>query len=617
MSKKQKRALREIIIGAVLFIVAIFLPLPQGYEFLAYLPAFAVLAFSVVKSAFRNILNGQIFDENFLMCVASIGAFFIGDCREGVTVMLIYKIGELFENIAVGKSRKSISQLMDIRPDFANVVRENEIVTLSPEEVEIGEIIEIRAGEKIALDGIVTMGNSQIDNCALTGESVPISVTVGDKIISGGVNLSGVIRLRVTEKYENSTVAKILDLVENASSKKAKSEKFITRFARVYTPLVCAIAVIIAIVPSLIFNDFSTWVHRALILLVVSCPCALVISVPLTFFAGLGAASKSGVLIKGSNYIERLSKLHTVVFDKTGTLTNGRFSVVAVHPETISEFRLLEIAAKVESKSNHPISRSIIEAYGKTPDTVDVENAVEISGKGISATLNGEKILIGNDKLMLDNGISFHNCHHSGTQIHIAVSGDYAGHIVIFDEIKSTAQKAIDTIRSCGVKNIVMLTGDNENVASVVAKKLGIDDYKSQLLPNEKVEILEEYIALGNTAMTGDGINDAPALARADIGISMGLSGAQSAIEAADVVLTDDNPEKIATAIKISQKTVRIARQNIYISLLLKFAVIILSAIGITGMWLAVFADVGVMILAILNSVRAMKLYNLVNRRTV
>lgn len=607
MTKKQKRALREIIIGAVLFIVANFLPLPQGYEFLGYLPAFAVLAFSVVKSALRNILNGQIFDENFLMCVASIGAFLIGDCNEGVTVMLIYKIGELFESVAVGKSRKSISQLMDIRPDFANVVRDDTVITLSPEEVEIGEIIEIRAGEKIALDGIIVTGESQIDNCALTGESVPISVNVGDKIISGGVNLSGVIRVRVTEKYENSTVAKILDLVENASSKKAKSEKFITRFARIYTPLVCAIALILAIVPSLIFNDFSTWVHRSLILLVVSCPCALVISVPLTFFAGLGAASKSGVLIKGSNYIERLVKLQTIVFDKTGTLTNGRFSVVAVHPETVSELRLLEIAAKVESKSNHPISRSIIEAYGKTPDVSDVENAVEISGKGISATINCEQILIGNDKLMTDNDIPFHKCHHSGTQIHVAIGGDYAGHIVIFDEIKSTAQKAIDAIRLCGVKNIVMLTGDNENVASVVAGKLGISDYKSQLLPNEKVEILEEYLALGNTAMTGDGINDAPALARADVGISMGLSGAQSAIEAADVVLTDDNPDKIAIAIKISQKTVRIAKQNIYISLFVKFAVITLSAFGITGMWLAVFADVGVMILAILNSLRAMK----------
>ena len=620
MSRKQKKALIEIIVAAVLFALAKFLPLdnvferidglPEGvWETLIFLPAYIVAGRCVLWSALRNITRGQVFDENFLMAIASVGAMATGDGAEGAVVMIVYRIGELFESYAVGKSRRSISALMDIRPDHANLVAADGTVNeVTPETVHKGDIIEIKPGERVPLDGKVISGSTQINTVALTGEPVPVKAAVGDTVMSGSVNINGVIRLEVSCDYHDSTVARILDLVENSAAKKAKSEKFITRFAKYYTPAVCAAAVLLAVVPPIFAGDFVGWLHRALTLLVISCPCALVISVPLSFFAGLGAASKAGVLIKGSDYIERLSKVKTVLFDKTGTLTNGSFGVVAVHPEKISELRLLELAAKAECCSDHPISRSITEAYGGVPSRDGVSDIEELSGRGISAVIDGEQVLVGNGKLMDENGIKWHKCHQEGTQVHVAHGGEYAGHIVIFDEIKPDSKEAIDALKASGVRRIIMLTGDSEEVAETVAEKLGITEWHSGLLPADKVALTEQAKAQSDdvTAFVGDGINDAPVLARADIGISMGLSGSQAAIEASDVVLTDDKPSKIARSVRISRRTMKIVYQNIVFSLGVKLLVIVLAAFGLAGMWTAVFADVGVMILAVLNSLRAL-----------
>lgn len=620
MSRKQKKALIEIIAAAVLFALANFLPLdnvferigvlPEAvWETLIFLPAYIVAGRRVLWSAVRNIARGQVFDENFLMAIASVGAIATGDGAEGAVVMIVYRIGELFESYAVGKSRRSISALMDIRPDHANLVAaDGSVNEVSPETVHKGDIIEIKPGERVPLDGKVISGSTRINTVALTGEPVPVKAAAGDCVMSGSVNINGVIRLEVSCDYHDSTVARILDLVENSAAKKAKSEKFITRFAKYYTPAVCAAAVLLAVVPPIFAGDFAGWLHRALTLLVISCPCALVISVPLSFFAGLGAASKAGVLIKGSNYIERLSKVKTVLFDKTGTLTNGSFGVVAVHPEKISELRLLELAAKAECCSDHPISRSITEAYGSVPSRDGVSNIEELSGRGISAVIDGERILIGNGKLMDENGIKWHKCRHEGTQVHVAYGGEYAGHIVIFDEIKPDSKEAVDDLKASGVRRIIMLTGDSEEVAETVSEKLGITEWHSGLLPADKVALTERAKAEsdGVTAFVGDGINDAPVLARADIGISMGLSGSQAAIEASDVVLTDDKPSKIARSVRISRRTMKIVYQNIIFSLGVKLLVIALAAFGLAGMWTAVFADVGVMILAVLNSLRAL-----------
>ena len=606
--------LMQIIIGGALLIIAElvehFVELPEWASVLIFLPAYAVVGYTVLYSAFRNICHGQIFDENFLMAVASIGSIIVGDCSEAAVVMLVYKIGTLFESIAVGKSRRSISELMDIRPEYANLVTDSGVEQVDPETVKIGDIIELHAGERIPLDGVVISGSGDIDNCALTGESVPLKAREGDNVMSGAVNLNGVMQLRVTAEYSNSTVARVLELVENSVSKKAKSEKFITRFAKYYTPAVCGIALALALIPPIFVGNIGEWVHRALTLLVISCPCALVISVPLSFFAGLGAAGRSGILIKGSDYIERLAKLKTLVFDKTGTLTNGSFSVVAVHPEKISEIKLLELAARVECFSDHPISRSITEAYGKIPEREGITDIKEISGEGISAVVDGKNVLVGNGKLMESNNIPWHKCSKNGTQVHVAFDGNYAGHIVIYDELKTDSKSAIKDLRKHGVNRIVMLTGDGEGVASEVAKTLEISDYHSGLLPADKVELTEKAkrdTENGFTGFVGDGINDAPVLACADVGISMGLSGSQAAIEASDVVLTDDNPSKIAGAIRIARSTMAIVYQNIIFSLAIKVLVIILGAFGIAHMWLAVFADVGVMILAVLNSLRALR----------
>lgn len=609
VTKKQKKMLAEIIIGGVLFIIAKLLPLEGIWETLSFLPAYIVAGRRVLWSAVKNICRGQIFDENFLMAIASAGAFLTGDSAEGAVVMLVYHIGELFESYAVGKSRRSISALMDIRPDHANLVGENgEVTEVSPERVHAGDIIEIKPGERVPLDGKIISGSTQINTVALTGESVPVKAGIGDSVMSGSVNISGVIRIKVECEYHDSTVARILDLVESSAAKKAKSEKFITRFAKYYTPAVCIAAVLLALIPPIFVGDIIGWIHRALILLVISCPCALVISVPLSFFAGLGAASKAGVLIKGSDYIERLSKVKTVLFDKTGTLTDGSFGVVAVHPERISELRLLELAAKAECCCDHPISRSITEAYGSVPPRDGVESIEELAGRGISAVIDGKRTLVGSGKLMDDNGIEWHKCHYEGTQIHVAYDGEYAGHIVIYDKVKPDSSEAVAELKKSGVRRIVMLTGDSEKVAKTVASKLGITEWHSGLLPADKVALTEkEQSENGETvAFVGDGINDAPVLARADIGISMGLSGSQAAIEASDVVLTDDKPSKIAKAVKISRRTMGIVYQNIIFSLGVKLLVIVFGALGIAGMWMAVFADVGVMILAVLNSLRAL-----------
>ena len=610
MSRKQKMMLTRILAGAALFVAAILIPAEGWLKLVLFLIPYLVIGWKVLKKAAVNIAHGQVFDENFLMCIATIGAFASGEYMEGVAVMLFYQVGELFENYAVGRSRKSISELMDIRPDVANVVRDGAIEAVDPEEVAVGDVIVIQPGERVPLDGTVLEGASMLDTAALTGESVPRSVRPGEGVISGCINQSGVLRVRVEKEFGESTVAKILELVENSSSRKAEAEKFITKFARYYTPAVCFAALALAVIPSLITGEWMTWVKRALLFLVVSCPCALVISIPLSFFGGIGGASRQGVLIKGANFLETLARVDTVVFDKTGTLTEGAFKVTAVHPEKMSEPELLELAALVESYSTHPISRSIIDAYGREPERHRVTDVEEIAGNGVKATVDGHRIVAaGNSRMMESLGAKWSPCERAGTIIHIAVDGEYEGHIVISDTVKPDAAQAVQALREMGVRRTVMLTGDSEAVGSKVADELGLDEAHCGLLPADKVEHVERLLkeSKGALAFVGDGINDAPVLSRADIGIAMGALGSDAAIEAADVVLMNDRPSRIATAISISRKTHRIVRQNIVFALSVKAVVLVLSALGLANMWAAVFADVGVSVLAILNAMRALR----------
>ncbi len=611
MSRKQKKNLFRILFAALLLAVVWVLPTDGILRLLTFLVPYMIAGYDVVFTAVRNILHGQVFDENFLMSVATIGAFFVADYPEAVAVMLFYQVGELFQSIAVGKSRKSIAALMDIRPDYANVCRNGAVETVSPEEVAVGEIIEIKPGEKIPLDAIVVKGETTVNTSALTGESVPVTCRVGDSVISGSVNQNGLIEAKVTSAFGESTVSKILDLVENATSKKAKSENFITRFAKYYTPCVVVSALLLAIIPPLVFKqDFSVWIARALTFLVVSCPCALVVSVPLSFFGGIGGASKQGVLIKGANYLEALSKTETVVFDKTGTLTNGTFSVTAIHPQEVSEAELLDIAATAESFSSHPIAVSILKAHGDHIDKSRIANVEELSGRGIHAEIDGKSVYAGNGALMDSVNIPWHECKTVGATVHIAVDGVYSGHIVISDTLKPETKTALEKLKSEGILKTVMLTGDSDKVGQAVAKEIGIDEAYTQLMPDDKVReterLLREKNPKSTLAFVGDGINDAPVLARADVGIAMGALGSDAAIEAADVVLMDDNPTKIAVALRIAKKTMRIVHENIVFALLVKAVVLLLSAFGLASMWLAVFADVGVMVLAVCNAMRAM-----------
>lgn len=612
------KRLWRIIIGAAVLATAVLLNLNNEWLQIAlFIISYIIVGGDVVKRAVKNIFKGQVFDENFLMSIATIGAFFIGEYPEGVAVMLFYQVGELFQSYAVGKSRKSIASLMDIRPDYANVKKGDELVKVDPDEVQIGDIIVIKAGEKIPLDGKVIEGSSMIDTSALTGESVPREVEVGSDILSGGININGVITAEVTKEFGESTVSKILDLVENASSKKSNSEQFITKFARYYTPVVVIIAVFLAIIPPLVIDGatFSDWIYRALAFLVVSCPCALVISIPLSFFGGIGGASKKGILVKGSNYLEALSETEIVVFDKTGTLTKGVFNVQEIHPEGVSKEELLELTAYVESYSNHPISLSLKRAYSKEIDNGRISDVEEISGHGVIATVDGKKVMAGNIKLMKMMDIPYFKGELIGTVVHVAVNNKYIGYIVIADEVKEDSAQAIKELKAANIKQTVMLTGDNKSVGSKVAKELGLDKVYAELLPADKVKKLEELFSQkskkGKLAFVGDGINDAPVLARADIGIAMGGLGSDAAIEAADIVIMTDEPSKIATAMKISKQTLKIAHQNIVFAIGIKIIVLILSAFGITTMWAAIFADVGVTIIAVLNAFRALNAKNL------
>ncbi len=612
------KRLWRIIIGAAVLATAVLLSLNNEWlQIVLFIISYIIVGGDVVKRAVKNIFKGQVFDENFLMSIATIGAFFIGEYPEGVAVMLFYQVGELFQSYAVGKSRKSIASLMDIRPDYANVKKGDELVKVDPDEVQIGDIIVIKAGEKIPLDGKVIEGSSMIDTSALTGESVPRKVEVGSDILSGCININGVITAEVTKEFGESTVSKILDLVENASSKKSNSEQFITKFARYYTPVVVIIAVFLAIIPPLVIDGatFSDWIYRALAFLVVSCPCALVISIPLSFFGGIGGASKKGVLVKGSNYLEALAETEIVVFDKTGTLTKGVFNVQEIHPEGVSKEELLELTAHAESYSNHPISLSLKRAYSKEIDNERILDVEEISGHGVIATVDGKKVMAGNIKLMKMMDIPYFKGELIGTIVHVAVNNKYIGYIVIADEVKEDSAQAIKELKAANIKQTVMLTGDNKSIGSKVAKELGLDKVYAELLPADKVEKLEELFSQkskkGKLAFVGDGINDAPVLARADIGIAMGGLGSDAAIEAADVVIMTDEPSKIATTMKISKKTLKIAHQNIVFAIGIKIIVLILSAFGITTMWAAIFADVGVTIIAVLNAFRALNVKNL------
>ena len=612
MSKKQKRMLFRVLASAVLFAVALLLPTEGWLRLFTFLIPYAVIAWDVLWRAVRNIAHGQVFDENFLMSLATVGALATGEYPEAVFVMLFYQVGDLFQSYAVDQSRKSITSLMDIRPDYANIEVDGQLRQVDPEDVAVGDTIVIKAGERIPLDGVVLEGTSNVDTAALTGESLPREAQPGDDVISGCVNLSGLLRVRVTKAFEESTVAKILDLVENSSSKKAKAENFITKFARYYTPAVVLAAVALALLPPLFTSiQWVDSIQRALNFLVVSCPCALVISVPLSFFGGIGGASKNGILVKGGNYLEVLAKTELVVFDKTGTLTRGVFNVTAIHPDHCGEAQLLELAALAESYSDHPISRSLKEAYGKELDASRVSNVEELSGRGVRATVDGRQICAGNDKLMEDIGVSWHPCHRVGTTVHVASDGVYLGHIVISDEVKPDAKEAITALKACGVRRTVMLTGDAKAVGESVAQELGLDEVHTQLLPADKVTrveaLLGEVSPKGALAFVGDGINDAPVLSRADIGIAMGGLGSDAAIEAADIVLMDDKPSKLADAIRIARRTLAIVRQNIVFALAVKFLVLALSAAGVANMWEAVFADVGVSVIAILNAMRALK----------
>ncbi|MBR5386659.1 MAG: cadmium-translocating P-type ATPase [Clostridiales bacterium] len=617
LTRKQKKMLYRIISAGILLAIAAAVThltdLPWWADLLIYVVPYVVSGYDVLKTAAINLLHGQVFDEKFLMMVATVGAFGAGEYPEASAVMLFYQIGELFQSIAVGRSRKSISNLMDIRPDSATVIRDGEEITVSPDEVEVGELIVVRPGEKIPLDGIVEEGTSSVNTAALTGESAPVDVDYSDNVISGTVNLTGVIKVRTTSTFGESTVSKILELVENSSEKKAKVENFITKFARYYTPCVVIAALLLAIVPPLVLGAGSwevwkTWLMRACVFLVVSCPCALVVSVPLSFFGGIGGAAKEGILIKGANYMETLAAIDTVVFDKTGTLTKGVFAVEDIHPSVVSKEDLLDIAAACESFSSHPVAQSIVRAHGEHIDKDRIEQVQEIAGKGIEAVIDGKKYYCGNGGLMEMCGADYHDCHLTGTIIHIANESEYLGHIVINDEIKEDSAAAMSQLKKIGVKRLVMLTGDKEKVAKNVAEKLGLTEYHAELLPANKVEWVEKLLTDGGKlAFTGDGINDAPVLMRADLGIAMGAMGSDAAIESADVVLMDDKPTGIAKAIMIARKTMRIVKENVFFALFVKAVILVLGAVGIANMWLAVFGDVGVLILAILNAVRAMK----------
>ena len=623
MKTKQKKMLIRIILAATLLVGLAFAPVTGPLRLALYLIPYLLVGYDILLKAAKGIRNGRIFDENFLMTVATLGAIAIalyddtGDYTEAVAVMLFYQIGEWFQAYAVGKSRKNVSDLMDIRPDYANIERSGKIEQVAPESVEVGTVIVVQPGEKVPIDGIVIRGETSLNTSALTGESLPKNVAPGESVTSGCINLTGVIYVRTTRLFGDSTVSQILELVENASSRKSQSEAFITRFARIYTPIVFFSALALALVPPLVRlfamgadAQWDDWIYRALVFLVISCPCALVISIPLSFFAGIGGASKEGILVKGSNYLEALSQTSTLVMDKTGTLTQGVFEVTAVHHNTIDENRLLELAALAESASSHPISKSLQKAYGKAIDRSRVTNIRELAGKGVVASVDEQEVAVGNEKLMTELGIEFIACRSIGTIVHIAVNGNYCGHIVIADQLKPNAIKAIDAVRKAGVNKVVMLTGDRKSVALAVASQLGIDEVRYELMPSDKVSAVDKLLAQrtgsGKLAFVGDGINDAPVLSRADIGIAMGAMGSDAAIEAADIVLMDDDPLKIAKGIKISRKCLRIVKENIWLAIGIKVLCLLLGAVGLANMWMAIFADVGVMILAILNAIRAL-----------
>ena len=617
MNKKQKKMLIRIIVAAILVVAFSLLPIEGYVKFGLFMIPYLVIGYDILKKAGKGIMNRQVFDENFLMAVATMGAILLGDYKEGVSVMLFYQIGELFQSYAVGKSRRNISDLMDIRPDYANIEKDGKLEQVDPDEVEIGSIIVVQPGEKVPIDGIVVEGSSTLNTSALTGESVPQDAKCGDEIVSGCINMSGVLKIQTTKEFGESTVSKILDLVENASSQKSKSENFISKFAKYYTPAVCYGAVALAVLPPLVrmlfmglSPEWGDWIYRALTFLVISCPCALVISIPLSFFAGIGGASKAGVLVKGSNYLETLSQTKYVVFDKTGTMTQGVFEVSGVHHNEMEEEKLLEYAALAECSSSHPISKSLQKAYGKEIDRSRVTDMEEISGNGVTAKVDGVSVAAGNEKLMEKLGIEFVACSHVGTVVHMAVDGKYAGHILISDTVKPHAKQAIKELKKCGVKKTIMLTGDRKNIADYVAKDLGIQEVYSELLPGDKVSKVEALLAnkteKEKLAFVGDGINDAPVLSRADVGIAMGAMGSDAAIEAADIVLMDDDPLKIATAIHITRKCIRIVYENIYFAIGIKLICLLLGALGIANMWMAIFADVGVMVIAVLNAIRAL-----------
>ena len=622
MTKKQKKSLTRIIIAAVLMIIWKFLPVEGWLRFVLYMVPYLVVGYDILRKAFKGILNKQVFDENFLMAVATVGAIALGSYQEGVAVMLFYQIGELFQSYAVGKSRRNISELMDIRPDYANIEKDGELEQVDPDEVEIGTTIVVQPGEKIPIDGVIEEGTSTLNTSALTGESLPREAKAGDEVISGCINMTGLLKIRTTKEFGESTVSKILDLVENSSSKKSRSENFISKFARYYTPAVCYGALALAILPPLIrmlamglSPEWGDWIYRALTFLVISCPCALVISIPLSFFAGIGGASHEGVLVKGSNYLETLSQTKYVVFDKTGTMTQGVFEVSGVHHNTMSEEQLLEYAALAECSSSHPISKSLQKAYGKPINRDRVTDIEEFSGKGVTAKVDKVTVAAGNAKLMKYLGVEYSECSEIGTVVHVAVDGKYAGYILISDKLKPHAKEAIRDLKKAGITKTVMLTGDRKRVADKVAKELGIQEVYSELLPADKVakveELLEKKSKKEKLAFVGDGINDAPVLSRADIGIAMGALGSDAAIEAADIVLMDDDPKKIAKAIRISRKCMRIVYENIYFALGVKAICLILGALGIANMWVAIFADVGVMVIAVLNAIRTLFVKNL------
>ena len=621
MNKKQKKMLIRIIIAAVLIVVFSLLPAEGYLRFVLFMIPYLVIGYDILKKAFKGILNKQVFDENFLMAVATVGAILLGDYSEGVAVMLFYQIGELFQSYAVGKSRRNISELMDIRPDYANIEKDGTLEQVDPDEVEIGTIIVVQPGEKVPIDGVITEGTSTLNTSALTGESLPRDAKAGDEVISGCINMTGLLKIRTTKEFGESTVSKILELVENSSSRKSKSENFISKFAKYYTPAVCYGALALAFIPPIVLlimgkpAVWGDWIYRALTFLVISCPCALVISIPLSFFAGIGGASNQGILVKGSNYLETLAQTKYVVFDKTGTMTQGVFEVSGIHHNKMPDEKLLEYAALAECSSSHPISKSLQKAYGKPIDRNRVTDIEEISGNGVIAKVDGISVAAGNTKLMNRLGIAYQDCHHVGTVVHMAIDGKYAGHILISDIIKPHAKEAIAELKKAGISKTVMLTGDSKRVADQVAEELGIQEVYSELLPADKVSRVEELLnqksEKDKLAFVGDGINDAPVLSRADIGIAMGALGSDAAIEAADIVLMDDDPLKISKAIKIARKCIRIVYENIYFAIGIKILCLILGALGIANMWVAIFADVGVMILAVLNAIRTLFVKNL------